>query len=70
MSNEDQYYNGERMSLRDTADEEGFDDIMDMLEAYFNEGQVRACCTLGCLTDMDGDCPCGNPSIFLAAGIV
>lgn len=70
MSNEDKYYNGQPLSLRTTADEEGYEDVMDMLEEYIHEGMVPACCTLGCRVEPDGICPCGNRSIFLVAGIM
>lgn len=59
-----------RIKLAQVAQNETFADVMDLLNEYADEGVVPACCSSGCVTEPDGHCEHGHPSIFLAAGII
>ena len=59
-----------RIELAQVAENETFADVYDLLEEYSNESVVPACCIHGCTVEPDGRCEHGNPSIFLAAGVI
>lgn len=60
----------ERLRVAEVATNEGYDNSMELLEAYGMESVVPACCSEGCQVEPDGRCPHGHPSILLAMGVI
>lgn len=58
------------LSLNDFAKINGYDDIIDIAEDYFNEDVVPALCIHGCLVEPDGTCQHGHESVLLAIGVI
>lgn len=59
-----------RATLKEVAEEYGYDSVMEMIEDYAFDSVVPACCTQGCEVEPDGKCPHGNNSILIQAGII
>lgn len=62
--------NSHRISITQTALDNGFSSGMDLLEAYGNDSVMPACCDEGCEFEPDGRCQHGCPSIMLAVGVI
>lgn len=61
-----------RISPRQIAEDEGYDDVLDYLEetGVGYDSVVPACCEDGCEVEPDGTCHHGHPSILLAIGVI
>lgn len=59
-----------RISIRELADNAGFDSKMDFLEECCSDSVVPACCQHGCETEPDGYCEHGCPSVLIVAGMI
>lgn len=64
------YKNPYRIRLSALADEWGFDDVYEFLDAQANETVVPACCSEGCSVEPDGRCEHGCRSCLLVAGVI
>jgi hypothetical protein len=58
------------ITLRQIAEDQGFDGVDELLEKFVFQSDVPACCSAGCMVEPDGKCPHGNVSILIKAGIV
>jgi hypothetical protein len=70
MQTESKPRNPYRVSLRDRAAEEGFENVLEYLETVGYDSVVPALCTEWCDVELDGRCPHGCPSPLLAAGLI
>lgn len=59
-----------RISIRELADNAGFDSKMEFLEECCADSVVPACCQHGCEVEPDGRCEHGCPSALIAAGMI
>jgi hypothetical protein len=61
---------GKRISISEVAKNEGFDDPIEMVEEFFDEGMMPTCCSDGCYAEPDGHCVHGHPSILLELMVI
>jgi len=56
-----------RISIEQTAEENGYDlnNDNDMCTLMLFESIVPACCSEGCMVEVDGHCPHGFPAITM-----
>ena len=59
-----------RIKLSEVAEDNGFENSMELLEAFGYDSVMPACCKEGCQVEPDGRCPHNCPSILLAAGMI
>lgn len=59
-----------KLSLREVAENYGYDDTMELLEAASSDSVVPSLCEDGCEVEPDGRCEHGYPSVLLAAGLI
>lgn len=62
--------NIDRLTVKQVAEELGYNSVFDLLEEYGNEFVVPACCPEGCEVEPDGRCEHGHPSILIALGVI
>ena len=62
--------NPNRISLKQAAEDEGYESVMEYLEEGCSDSVVTALCVHGCQVEPDGRCEHGCPSPLLAAGII
>lgn len=62
--------NPHRISLKTVAENEGCENVEELLETYGTDSVVPACCSEGCHVEPDGRCEHGCPSILLALGVI
>lgn len=58
------------ITLRQVAEDNGFEDINELLDTFVFQSVVPACCSAGCMVEPDGKCPHSNVSILIKAGII
>ena len=59
-----------RIKLATLANEYGYDNTFDFIEAECSDSVVPACCSEGCEVEPDGRCCHGCPSPLLVAGVI
>lgn len=59
-----------RLTVEQVAKNFGYESVSDLLVEYGDESVVPACCEEECEVEPDGCCPHGNPSIFIALGVI
>ena len=62
--------NPNRISLKQAAEDEGYESVMEYLEEGCSDSVVTALCIHGCSVEPDGRCEHGCPSPLLAAGLI
>lgn len=59
-----------RLKLREVAENEGYADEYELLEAAASDSVCPSVCEEGCQVEPDGRCEHGYPSVLLAAGLI
>lgn len=59
-----------RLTLKELAKRNGYEDVTKFLLERGNDSVVPACCEEECEVEPDGRCKHGYPSILLAAGMI
>ena len=62
--------NPNRISLREWAEDNGYESVMEALEGECSDSVMTALCIHGCNVEPDGRCEHGCPSPLLAAGLI
>ena len=62
--------NPNRISLREAAEDNGYDSIMEYLEEECSDSVVDALCIHGCRVEPDGRCEHDCPSPLIAARMI
>jgi len=62
--------NPNRISLREWAEDNGYESVEDALEGECSDSVVTALCIHDCQVEPDGRCEHGCPSPLLAAGLI
>lgn len=58
------------LSVEETLDRAGMEDISEAGSLAFMRGQAPACCTCGSMVEPDGQCPHGHNSVLREAGMI
>lgn len=59
-----------RIKISEVAENEGMEDVSELLEVFAYDSVMPACCSEGCQVEPDGRCEHGCPSILLAMGVI
>lgn len=62
--------NPNRISLREWAEDNGYESVEEALEGECSDSVVTALCIYDCQVEPDGRCEHGCPSPLLAAGLI
>lgn len=59
-----------RITLKQYMEENGYENLEELLLAVIDDSSMPALCTEECCVEPDGTCPHGCPSILLATGMI
>ena len=62
--------NPHRITLAECAENEGYESVEELVEAFGFDSVMPALCDEGCQVEPDGTCEHGCPSLMIAAGLI